>query len=329
MLRHLRAPPKTDRSAAPGRRLQDLARALEETEHRIVFSIETPEQTRRRREDPILGIPVRAATHMRRVARHWDARVAAGLGAPSIGRLRKEMGGAVLRDDEKKVRAIGRWLRANGLLECLLPTAPLTAETVSNLACAHTTCSCAACREGDPSGQTCEVVAVCRAAVDLHAVLVTAPASPLGQHLRAVVGTINALSDVVKQVLLSAPELEGRVAQLQQTPNEVVGMLKEPDVEPSVGLEFSVLMLRAIVKALRIFLEDRCQFNSVSLHDVGAAGPGAPEHKRVAEQHLAAGGLAFVRRGRSLTVAPLRRASRKRPQMADRRTRFIRAKAIS
>jgi hypothetical protein len=326
MLRGLRAPPKTDRSAAPGQRLEDLARALEETESRIAAT-ETPEQARRRRADALLGFPLRAASNLRRLARHWDARVAGGLIAPSIGRLRKGASVTLRRDQEKKMRALGRWLRENGLTKCVRPEVSLTSEMVSNLACAHTTCSCAVCLEGDPTRQTCETVAVCRAAVELYEVLVTAPASPLGHHLRVVVGTVDALWDVIDQVLTAAPELEEQVARLQESPEEIVRMLQEPEIAPAAGLELSVLMLRVIANGLLAHLADRCGFNNVPLRNVGAAGPGAPSQRRAPEQHLAAGSLRFVRRGRSLAVERLRKRPRERPEMAKQRTRFIRAKA--
>ena len=329
MLGRLRSPPKTERSAAPGRRLEDLACALDEADLRLASRGETPEQTQRRRHDPVLGIPPRAAAHLRRLARHWDARGAAGLGAPSIGRLRKETTTIPRRDDERKLRAIGRWLRANGQAECILPTVSLTPEMIANLACAHTTCSCATCRDASSGGRTCELVAVCRAAVDLYDLMLTAPASPLGQHLRAVVGAVNALSEIVEQVLAGAPELEALAAQLEGAPDKVSQILREPELAASAGLEFSVVLLRKIAETLCIYLNDRCQFNDLTPRDLGATGAGAPELKRAAEQHLACAGLAFVKCGRALTVGRLRKAPRKRREIADQRTRFIRARTAS
>src|SRR4051794_28268520 len=109
MLRTLRSAPKTPRSAAPGRRLDELAKWLEEKERDSSSGFETPEQTQRRRANPVLGIPARAVVFMRRLARHWDERVAGGLGFPAIGRLRKETVSVRERGYAEQLLALGSW----------------------------------------------------------------------------------------------------------------------------------------------------------------------------------------------------------------------------
>lgn len=327
MLGGLRAPPKTERSAAPARRLEDLARALKESEQRVARARENPDQTSVRRRHPILGIPVRAAERLRRVARCWDARSADGREMPSIGRLRKEAIATRRSDEGKMLSALGRWLRANGHAVGVKRHVVLTPEMVAFLAAAHTTCSCATCQAAEPRGQTCELVAVSRASVDLYELFMTSAGSALGQHLRAVVGAIHAISAIIEQVVNWAPRLGALAARLEETPGQAARIWMATEVPPSLGLEVSLVMLCRVREELCLYLNDRCRFNDLALGDVGATGAGAPGLRRAPEQHLAAGRLAFGRRGRGLTIRRLRNAPRNRSEITDQRTRFIRVRS--
>jgi hypothetical protein len=326
MLGGLRAPPKTERSAAPARRLEDLARALEESEQPVARARENPDQTSLRRRHPILGIPVRAAERLRRVARCWGARSADGREMPSIGRLRKAAI-ATRRDEGKMLSALGRWLTANGHAACVKRGVALTPEIVAFLAASRTTCSCATCQAAEPEGQTCELVAVSRASVELYELFMMSAGSPLGQHLRAVVGAIHAIAAIIEQMVDWSPQLEALAARLEETPGQAAQIWMTTEVSPSLGLEVSLVMLRRVREELRTYLNDRCRFNDLSLGDVGATGAGAPVLRRAPAQHLAAGRLAFGRSGRGLTIRGLRNAPRNRSEIADQRTRFIRVRS--
>jgi hypothetical protein len=323
----LRTPPKTNRSVSAGLRLEDLARTLEQSEQQLALT-EVPEATRQRRVHPVLGIPFRAVCYLRQLARHWDVLFAASPGAPLLGRLRKD-GRLPMRHAEKRLHALGRWLAPKALSIRFDGEPAASMHLISSFGAAHTTCSCVVCRGGAPWGRTCEFVAACRAAVELYEQIQRGPASPVGQHLRAVVATIEALCDIIAEAKKAAREIGLDVARPTHNRDDAERILREPEGTTSIAFGTSISMLGRIVALLRTYLKDRCAFYDLSLRDVGAVGPGAPVRRRAPEQHLAYGGLGFVRRGRSVAVTPLRQVPRERKKMADERTRFIRDVALT
>jgi len=326
MLRTIRSVPKTARSAGPSRRLIELADWLEEAERRACY-FESPERAERRRADPILGIPTRAVVYLRQLARHWDARAAAGFSIPLIGRLRKET--AVVREGDhlKKLIALGDWIRAKGFASKFWGNAQLSPQLIASFVYGHTTCGCSICSNGGSLERTCQLVAACRAAVALYEHTLTGPGSPLRELVRTNFAAMNALWDAAYQIIDAAPELEVSVERLEADPGEVERLLQQPDLPIACGLEISAVVLRKIAQDLKIYGQDRCTFHDISLADAGVARRGAPERWRAPEQHLAHGGLGFARRRGRVTVEVLRKAPRRRAGMVDQRVRFIPAKA--
>lgn len=323
MLRPLRRDvPKNSFTATPGRRLDELANKLEERE-RAVYPGETPEQSERRRADLVLGTPSRAVVLLRRLARHWEARVAAGLGAPKVGRLRKEARAVRKPEHATKLLALARWLRKNRLAEEFLRDTKLFPGLLASFAGGHTTCTCSVCGDRSSEHRICEFAAVCRAAVELDLRMLGGPASAAGELVRAIFEVENALLQAAQQLVGADPDAEARFQRLVQEPLEAGRMLNEPEFSVSYGPEFSVLVLRQVARGLHYYGLNRCSYFGFSPRDVGVAGPGAPERERAAEQHLENGGLQFVKRGPRLEVARLKRRTRKRPEMTDQRIRFI------
>jgi len=284
---------------------------------------ETPEQSERRRAHPVLGTPGRAVVWMRRLARHWRARVIAGLQSPQVGRLRREARTVRDRDYVARLLALGRWLRAGGYAEEYWRGSELFPELIASFTVAHTTCTCTVCGDGRPEHGTCQFVAVCRAASELFDLISLGPGREL---VRSALEVMNALWNAAYQIADSDPEAEARFQQLTQDPDEVERMVNQPEYGDSEGLEFSMMVLRRVALELRAYGLDRCEYCQFSLRSVGVTGPGAPERERGPEQHLELGGLQFVQRGRRIEVARLKRRLRKRPGMRDHRVRFIRAK---
>jgi hypothetical protein len=322
MLRTLRSVPKTARSAAPARRLRDLADRLEQAERRAFDELRERGIPKPRGASPI---PADTVVHLRRLARHWDERQAAGLPVPLIGRVRKELLGERKNDFERQLLAIGKWLRGNAAAQAAWGKAKLSRELVMVFASAHTTCSCGVCAPERGCGLTCRLVAACRAAVELDEMIATAPTSPIRQLLTAVFEVVSALDAAVEQVLKANPEIELPLETLEDNSTAVARLFAAPELPLalSYGLEHSVVVLRVIADGLISYGEERCDFNHLSLAEVGVIGRGAPKLRRAPAQYLAHGGLELVPSAAGFKVKTLWRGPAKALSGCDERTIFV------